>query len=229
MNGPLSRSEFAVIMGAAADARSHRSGEDDIPMEEAERIAAEVGIDAAGFRAAVQSLRARRRGARRIMGPPAVTESEVTLHRSLTGREALRLLAEGQIAMALSGAALEEIGDTIWRLGEGRRGQILVTTQDQQTRIAVLSDAGRAKVALLTGSTVGGGIFGCFLFSVIAFVSVGTPEALALSNVLGLTGGALLGFAGGRAAWINWAREGQERVHSAIERMRALANGSGGA
>ena len=198
-------------------------------MEEAERIAAEAGIDPAGFRAAVHALRARRRGARRILGPPAVTESQVTLPRSLTEREALQLLAEGQVAMALSGAANEQIGDSIWRLVEGRRGQILVTTGDEQTRIAVLSDAGRAKLALLTGSTVGGGIFGSFLLSVVAFVSVGTPEALALSNILGLTGGAMLGFVGGRAAWINWAGQCQERVHSAIERMRALAGGSDGA
>ena len=229
MKGPLSRSEFAGIMGAAADAQSHRSGGDEIPIEEAERIAGEVGIDPAGFRAAVHAMRARKLGARRILGPPAVTEFEVTLPRALTEREAFRLLAEGQMAMALSGAAIEQVSDSIWRLGEGRRGQILVTTRDERTRIAVLSDAGRAKLALLTGSTVGGGIFGSFLLSVIAFVSLGTPEALALSNVLGLTGGAMLGFAGGRAAWINWASQGQERVHSAIERMRALADGSDGA
>jgi len=53
-----------VIIRAAAEAQSHRSGEEEISLDEAERIAAEAGIERAEFRSAVQSLRAWRYGAK---------------------------------------------------------------------------------------------------------------------------------------------------------------------
>jgi hypothetical protein len=223
MHGPLSRSEFAVIMRAAAEAQSRRKGEDVLSLEEAERIAAEVGIDPAEFRAAAQSTRAKRLGGKRFLGPSGVMAAEVTLPRAVVAEEAYQLLAEGQLSMTLPGAAIDQVSESIWRLGERNRGELQVATRGDRTRIAVLSDSRKAKVALLAGPMVGGGIAGGFLLSGIAFVAVGTPEALAISNVLGMVGGSLLGFAGGRAAWIAFAKGSQEKIHSAIERMRALA------
>lgn len=223
MHDPLSRSEFALIMRAAADAQARRRGEDVVSLDEAERIAAEVGIDPSEFRAAVQSLRAKRTGTRRFLGPAGVTAAEVTLPRAVVGEEAYQLLAEGQLSMALPGASIDQVSETIWRLGERSRGEIQLATRGDETRIAVLSDRRRAKAALLAGPTLGGGIAGSVLLSGIAFVAVGTPEALAISHVAGMAGGSLLGFAGGRAAWIAFARRSQEKIHSAIERMRAVA------
>jgi hypothetical protein len=220
---PVSRSDFALIIRAAAKAQSQRSGEDVFSLQEAERIAAEVGIDPAEFRAAARTIRAQRLGAKRFLGPSGVMVGEETLPRAVVGEEAYQLLAQGQLSMTLPGAAIHQVGTNYWRLGERSRGELQVATRGDQTRIAAFADNRKAKAALLAGPILGGGIAGSFLLSGIAFSTVGTPEALAMSNVIGMVGGSLLGFVGGRAAWIAFAKRSQEKIHSAIERMRALA------
>lgn len=222
MHDQVSRSEFAVIIRAAAEAQSHRFGEDLIPLGEAERIAAEAGIEPAEFRSAVQSLRGKRLGAKRFFGPSAVMSVEYRLPYAVAGDEAYRLLAEGQPSMGLAGAAIDQVSESLWRLGEKGQGELQIASHGGRTRIAAFSDNVKAKIALLTAPTIGGGIAGSVLLSGIAFVGIGTPEALAISNLIGLATGSALGFVGGRSAWIAYAKRIQERMYSAIERMCAL-------
>jgi len=218
----VSRSEFAVIIRAAAEAQSRRIGDDAIPLDEAERIAAEAGIEPAEFRSAVQSLRGKRLGANRFLGPSAMTSVEHSLPRAVAGEEAYRLLAEGQLSMGLAGAAISQVSESVWRLGQRGKGELQVASHGGWTRIAAVSDNQKAKFALFTAPTIGGGIAGSVVMSGIAFVGMGTLEALAISNLIGLAAGSALGFAGGRSAWIAYAKRIQERMYSAIERMRAL-------
>lgn len=222
LDDQVSRSEFAVIIRAAAEAQSRRFGEDGIPLDEAERIAAEAGIEPAEFRSAVQSLRAKRLGAKRFLGPSGVMSVRHNLSRSVAREQAYRLLAEGQVSMGLAGAAINQVSESVWRMGQRGQGELQIATHGGQTRIAAISDSRKAKIALLTAPTIGGGIAGSVLLSGIAFVGIGTPEALAISNLIGLAMGSALGFAGGRSAWIAYAKRSQERMYSAIERMRAL-------
>lgn len=219
----VSRSELALIMRAAAEAQSGRVGEELISLDEAERIAAEVGIDSAEFRAAIRSLQAKKMGAKQFLGPSGVMSAEDTLPRPMVGDEGYQLLAEGQRSMTITGATIDRISDNIWCLGQGDRGELQVATRGDRTRVTALLDSRKAKMVLLAGPTVAGGIAGGVLLPAIAFVTLGTPEALALSNALGILGGSALGFIGGRAAWIAFAERSQERMYSALERMRALA------
>jgi len=173
----VSRSEFAVIIRAAAEAQSRRFGEDGIPLDEAERIAAEAGIGPAEFRSAVQSLRAKRLGARRFLGPSGVMSVELNLPRPVVGDEAYRLLAEGQLSMGLAGAAINQVSDSVWRMGQRGQGELQIASHGGHTRIGAISDSRKAKMALLTAPTVGGGIAGgAFLLPGLAFVVIGTPQ-----------------------------------------------------
>jgi hypothetical protein len=218
----VSRSEFAVIIRAAAEAQFRRSGDDVIPLDEAERIAAEAGIEPAEFRSAVQALRARRLGGKRFLGPSGVMSVEHKLPRAVAGEEPYQLLTEGQVSMGLAGAAINQVSENVWRLGQRGQGELQIASHGGQTRIAAISDSRKAKIALLTAPTIAGGIAGSALLSGLAFVGIGTPQALAISNLIGLGAGSALGFAGGRAAWLAYAKASQEKMYSAIERMRAL-------
>lgn len=222
-HGEVSRTELALIIRAAADAQSRRLGEDVISLAEAERIAAEVGIDPAEFRGAVHSLRAKRLSARRFLGPSGVMSAEETVPRSVAGEEAYQLLAEGQLSMTIAGGAIDQVSENLWRLAQRGRGELQVASRGDHTRIAAITDGRTAKFALLAAPTVTGGLAGGVLLSGIAFATVGTPAALAVSQMVGMVGGSALGFVGGRAAWIAFARRSQEKMYSAIERMRALA------
>jgi hypothetical protein len=224
MRDKVSRSEFALIIRAAAEAHSRRSGEYAIPLDEAERIAAEAGISAAEFRSAVQAVRTNRMGTRRFLGPSGVMTVEETVPRAVSGEEACQLLAEGQLSMALAGAAVHQDGEHVWRLGKRNQGELQVSTHGGRTRMAAIADSRKVKAALLAGSTAAGGIAGSVVLTGISFVAIGTPEALAISNLLGIAGGSALGFVGGRAAWTRFARRSQVRMYSAIERMRALTS-----
>jgi hypothetical protein len=223
MDDRVSRSEFAVIIRAAAEAQSRRSGEEEIPLDEAERIATEAGIEPAEFRSAVQSLRAKRFGAKRFLGPSGVMSVEHRLPRAVAGEEPYRLLAEGRVSMGLAGAAIDQVSENVWRMGRRGQGELQIASHGGQTHIAAISDSRKAKIALLIGPTIAGGIAGgAFLLPGLAFVVFGGPQALALSNIIGLVAGSALGFAGGRAAWLAYAKGSQQRMYSAIERMRAL-------
>jgi cytochrome c biogenesis protein CcdA len=137
--------------------------------------------------------------------------------------EARELLAEGQLFLSIAGAGIEQVTENRWRLGEQGRGELQVSARGGKTRLAVTVDRRRAKLGLFASSTLAGGIAGSFVLSGVALATLGTIEALAVSNIIGVAVGIILGFFGGRTAWSALAKRSQENVFSAVERMRALA------
>jgi hypothetical protein len=220
----LSRADLAVIIKAATEAEGRRSGSDLIDQADAERIAAEVGINPAEFRAAMRALRANRVSGARFLGPPGMIAAEDTLPRPVTDAVAHQLLAEGQSFVSLPGAVIEQASEGLWRLGDPGRGELQVATRGGRTRIAAIVDRRRAKFGLIAGSTLAGGFLGSFILTGAVFAASPTPGMLAVANLIGVVGGSSLGFLSGRTAWRVVATQTRDNVFSALERMRALAS-----
>jgi hypothetical protein len=116
------------------------------------------------------------------------------------------------------------VSEGLWRLGDPGRGELQVATRGGRTRIAAIVDRRRAKVGLIAGSTLTGGLLGSFILAGAAFAASPTPGMLAVANIVGVVGGSSLGFLSGRMAWRAVATQTRDNVFSALERMRALAS-----
>lgn len=221
----VSRADLALIIKAAAEAEARRSRAGlMIDRAEAERIADEVGIEPAEFRAAMRALHAKRSSGTRFLGPSGMIAAEDTLPRPVTDTVAHQILVEGQPFVSLPGAAMEKASENLWRLGDPARGELQVASRGGHTRIAAIVDRRRAKFGLIAGSTLAGGFLGSFILAGVAFALSPSPVTLVIANIVGVVGGFSLGFLGGRVAWRAVATQTRENVFSALERMRALAS-----
>lgn len=215
----VSRAELASIIRAAGELETVRDSRDLLDLAEAERIAEEVGIRPADFRAAVRAIRDRRRPARQFLGPPGLLIAGETLPRAMAEEAARELLLEGQRSFPIPGGAFRASRGRFWRFGTDGKTELQVTAQSDRTRVTAFADRRPTRLGLLAGGTLAGGAVGSVVLSGVAFAAMGTPEALALSTLGGLLGGATAGFFGGRAAWRALARCVLGQLRGAVDRM----------
>lgn len=217
----ISRSDLALVLKSAAELQALGSDREEMDLEEAERTAAEVGIEPAEFRAAVRALRASRVGSG-LLGPASGQAAEARIARRVDAREAARMLTQAHVALPVTGS-IESPADGTWRT-LNRSTLLQVTSGEDGTVVAAVVDRRLAKLGLIGGGAWLGTVAGAFVVPTVAIALGGSVEAVALGQAVGALAGAAGGFAAGRAAWIASARRAHARVLAAIERMRGVAD-----
>lgn len=220
----LSRSDLALALQAATALQAARSDEETVPVAEAERVAAEVGIDPATFRAAVRVVRSSRIGVPGLFGFRASLSGETRMNGSVTAGQAARMLTQAHLSLPVPGV-LEEPAPNTWRSTD-RTTLLQVTSMGGETSVGAVVDRRMAKVGIVSGGIGLGAVAGMLILPGVTLAAGGSVAALALANVAGVLGGAGTGFLAGRAAWNATARRTHDRVVAALERMRDVANGS---
>jgi hypothetical protein len=222
----ISRADLALVLKTAAEIQVE-SEDVALSLAEAERIAAEVGIQPADFRAALASHTPARPGKGRVFGPQGVLSAEGFIGRRVSPDHAAHMLAQAQLKLS-TGGRIEAPADGLWRLSD--KGSVLqVATLGNTTTISAASDRRRMKAGLIGGGAIVGVFGGVTAASAAAIAIWGSVEAMALAQIIGTSGGAVVGLAAGVASWRAAAKRTQERVFAALERMRKIADpGSGG-
>lgn len=200
------------------------SEDEFLSLEEAERIAAEAGIQPSDFRAAVAFLTSARSGKGSMFGPQGTFSAEASIGYRVPHDRAAHMLAQAQLKLS-TGGKIEVPAEGLWRLSDS--GSLLqVATLGSATTMSATSDRRRMKAALIGGSGMVGAFGGVAAATAVALVGWGSVEAMALAQLVGASGGAIAGVAAGVAGWRSVARRNQERVFSALERMRTVAETS---
>lgn len=218
----ISRGELAKVLKAAAERQALLPADESMSLTEAERIAAEVGIDRSDFRSALSSIRSAQSAKSGFFGPHGVLSAETMIGHRVRPDDAVQMLAQAQLPIASVGGDIDTPAPGVWRLSS-RSALLQVATVGDRTTIGVASSRRVAKSGLISGGALIGMMTGAIVLPGLAFATGPTIESLALANIVGILGGAASGLGAG---WISWrivARRGQERVAAAVERMRAVA------
>lgn len=224
----ITRADLAAVLKAAAERQARAPSDELIAVAEAERIAAEVGIARAEFRAAVRALRSTRAPETGVLGPDSMLSAESSLPHDVSTAQAAHMLAQAQVVLPSASGTIENPTPGLWRLSHSRDSLFQVTTANGETTMAVAVNRRLTKVGLLAGGMLVGFFVGTTVIGTIvaaALVTVGgySTAALALGNVAGMLGGVVTGAWAGRAAWKAAARRTQESLFAALERMRTVA------
>jgi hypothetical protein len=224
----ISRADLAAALATAAERQARAPADEHIPITEAERIAAEVGIAEAEFRAAVRALRSTRTPESGVLGPHSVLSAESSLPHDISMAQAAHMLAQAQFVLPGASGTIENPAAGLWRLSHSRDSLLQVTTANGETTMAVAVNRRLTKIGLLAGGTllglfVGTMVVGTILANALVIVGGYSIEALALGNVVGMLAGVVTGAWAGREAWKAAARRTQESLFTALERMRTVA------
>lgn len=138
------------------------------------------------------------------------------------------MLAQAQFALATTGGTIENATTGLWRLSHRGHSLIQVTSGSRGTAMAVAVNRRLTRIGLLTGGTLVGffagvGVVGTILANAAVAVGGYSAVAVTLSSNVGMLAGLAAGALAGRAAWQAAARQTQESVLTALERMRAVA------
>ena len=221
----ISRAELTVALRSAANRQVDQPPGERIPMVQAERIAAEVGISPAEFRSALWATRERRdRQGGLLLGPDGV---QVVHHRfgaEVPPSTAAHMLAQAQSAIPTLATSIENPAEGVWRLQGGSNTALQVASHSGETTVTAALDKRSAKAALLGVGTAAGAVVGSMAAGAVALSAMApSVEALAIANVFGVIGGAASGFIAGRTLWSSMARRARRSLLAAVSRMRSEA------
>jgi hypothetical protein len=216
----ISRSDLALVLGAAAELQARRWEDDAIPLVEAERVAAEVGIEPAEFRSAVRALRASRLAGSRLLGPDSVLFAEAELDAAVDDVAAARMLTQAHASLPVT-TSIESPAAGTWRSAD-RTTLLQVTSDRGRTSIAAAVNRRLTKLGLIGGGSWLGVVAGITVLPSLTIAAGGGVEAAMIAQAAGMLGGAGAGFWAGRSAWTQTARRTQSRVLAALERMRGV-------
>jgi len=216
----ISRAELTVALRSAANRQVDQPPGERIPMVQAERIAADVGISPVEFRSALWAMRERRNmQGGLLLGPDGV---QVVHHRfgaEVPPSTAAHMLAQAQSAVPTLATSIENPAEGVWRL-QGGSNALQVATHSGETTVTAAFDKRSAKVALLGVGTGVGAVVGSMAAGAVALSAMApSVEALAIANVVGVIGGAASGFIAGRTLWSRVARRTRRSLFAALSEM----------
>lgn len=217
----ISRAELTLALRSAANRQIDQPPGERIPMVQAERIAAEVGIDPAEFRLALWAIREREdlQGGL-LLGPDGVQVVHHRLGAEVPPSTAVHMLAQAQSAIPTLATSIENPAAGVWRLQGGSNTALQVTTHSGDTTVTAALDKRSAKAALLGVGTAAGAIVGSMAAGAVALSAMApSVEALAIANVVGVIGGAASGFIAGRTLWSSAARRARRSLFAALSMM----------
>ena len=219
---PVTRGELALILDRAS--AMEQTADEELSREEAERIAAEVGVSPEDFHRALAEVRASRLGRDSLLGPPA-TLSTVSRIPALaptpnTGDDIVRAMLQGQTVLPQYQARIEEVAPGVWR--SSTRGSLLqVTTGGTGIEVAVTASRPGTKVSMILGGSGVGGLLGGQLGALLAIGLSPGPEAVGVAIAARGVAGLVAGLWAGASTWRNTARSLQDRMMQAADRVRS--------
>jgi len=215
--------EVAEIFEAAASRRAPASANaltrgEGLTLAELQAIGSEVGMSAEGIAEAAAALELRRGGLRRTeLGMPVAVGRIVDLPRAPTDREWAMLVAEMRETFHARGRDRSDSG-----LREWANGNLHALVEPTPT-------GHRLRLGTTKGDAVGFNRMGgtALVMALVAlfvlWLSGGLPEAVFLPLMLGLMGGAALGYNAVRLP--GWAREREEQMERIAARALVLLSG----
>jgi hypothetical protein len=218
----ISRAELTLALRSAANRQVDQPPDERIPMVQAERIAADVGISPAEFRSALWGVHERRNmQGGLLLGPDGV---QVVHHRfgaEVPPSTAAHMLAQAQSAVPTLAKSIENPAEGVWRLQGGSKTAFQVATRSGETTVTVALDKRSTKAALLGVGTAAGAVVGSMAAGAVALSAMApSVEALAIANVIGVIGGAASGYIAGRTLWSSVARRARRSLLAALSKMR---------
>lgn len=217
----ISQTDLPRVLRLASELQARTADTDGLPLSEAERIAKEVGIDAPAFRAAVAAVRATDTERTGTLGPSGLIAASASLRGEVRGVDAVHMLAEAQLGLPEIAAPIETPADGIWRVSN-RGSWVQISSRRGSTTLSAGSDRRYTRLGLVGGGAAVGAMAGSAILTTLAVAFAGSIEAVAVSQVVGLVGGAAGGLSAGVRIWRKAAGDTYQRVLHALDRMRAV-------
>jgi hypothetical protein len=229
----ITRAQLAQVLTRASELQARREGDldDSLSVAEVESVAAEVGIGPEFVQVAARALGERLAAPQRsVLGPPAEWVAEHAFAGRLTADEAVRLIAEAQVAVPIAGGTVDRPAEGVWRLSHEDRALVQVVARGNEFTVAIVRDRRLLRLGLLGGGGAGGAFVGAQLGAAALFAAAPAMPALFAMGVpiAGLAGG-VAGVLGGAACWRATARRWSTRAEGAFTRIGSALRGAEGA
>lgn len=215
---PVTRGELALILDRAS--ALERATDEELSREEAERIAAEVGVSADDFHQALAEVRASRPGRGRLLGPPATLSTVLRIQTRPRGDDIVRAMVHGQAILPQYQARVEEVAPGVWRSAT-RDTLLQVSTGEAGTEVVVTISRPRSKAWMILFGAGAGAFIGSQLGALLLVGLVGTLGAFGAIIAAGGVAGLAAGLWVGASTWRNTARALQDRMMQAADRVRS--------